>query len=218
MKKNKNSIIFCCIVIICVVTLVIKDLIGIKQNEYIVSQSSEEEIDSILVKNDENKEVINNEEIEENNLVTVYVTGEVKKTGLVTLENNSRLADAIEILGGLTDKADINKVNMALKIKDEQHYIIPKIGENITENLVTSTNELSSINEGHSNNIDKKININEASIKELDDLPGVGEATANKIIKYREENGSFKSTEEIKNVNGIGDKKYNDIKDLISIN
>ena len=63
-----------------------------------------------------------------------------------------------------------------------------------------------------------KININKATIEELDSLPGVGEATANKIVNYRDENGEFKSIEEIKNVNGIGDKKFQDMKDLIIAN
>ena len=63
-----------------------------------------------------------------------------------------------------------------------------------------------------------QVNINVATIEELEALPGVGEATANKIVKYREENGQFSSIEEIKNVNGIGDKKYEDIKELICVN
>ena len=72
--------------------------------------------------------------------------------------------------------------------------------------------------EANSKSESNKININLATIKELEDLPGVGEATANKIVRYRDENGNFKSIEEIKNVNGIGDKKYEDLKELISIN
>lgn len=64
---------------------------------------------------------------------------------------------------------------------------------------------------------EEKTNINVATIEELDSLPGVGEATANKILQYREENGQFNSIEDIKNVNGIGDKKYENIKDLICV-
>ena len=65
---------------------------------------------------------------------------------------------------------------------------------------------------------EEKININTATIEQLDELPGVGEATANKIVNHREENGEFKSIEEIKNVNGIGDKKFEDMKELICVN
>lgn len=97
-----------------------------------------------------------------------------------------------------------------MKIEDEKHYIIPKIGENIE----TSNDDNNLDIKGEENNL---VNINEADIKELDSLPGVGEATATKIINHREENGKFKAIEEIKNVNGIGDKKYENIKDMITI-
>jgi competence protein ComEA len=93
-----------------------------------------------------------------------------------------------------------------MKLEDGQHYIIPKIGEE-TLNEENLTEENSS----------QKININTATISQLDTLPGIGEATANKIVKYREENKKFNSIEEIKNVNGIGDKKFEEIKDLICI-
>ena len=68
-----------------------------------------------------------------------------------------------------------------------------------------------------SDDLGSKININTADLKQLDDIPGVGEATANKILSYRDENGEFKSIEEIKNVNGIGDKKFENMKDLICV-
>nr|WP_147515967.1 helix-hairpin-helix domain-containing protein [Romboutsia sp. 1001713B170207_170306_H8] len=145
-------------------------------------------------------------------LVTIYISGQVKNPGIVTLENDRRLVDAIEILGGVTEEADLNKVNMALKIEDEGHYIIPKLGEEVE----TQSIDLNSTEKAKNEN--DKVNINIANIDELQSLPGVGEATANKIFKYREENGVFKNIEEIKNVNGIGDKKYEGLRDLISIN
>ena len=115
----------------------------------------------------------------------------------------------MEKLGGTTNKADLNKVNLAMKVEDEQHYIIPKIGEEVSEESVEVTNKEVSSQES------SKININTATIEELDTLPGVGEATANKIVNHRSENGEFKTVEEIKNVNGIGDKKFENIKELI---
>ena len=103
-------------------------------------------------------------------------------------------------------------MNMAIKVEDEEHYIIPKIGEalEVQENIMAENNGTKEDS--------SKININKATIEELDSLPGVGEATANKIVNYRDENGEFKSIEEIKNVNGIGDKKFQDMKDLIIAN
>ena len=145
--------------------------------------------------------------------ITVYISGQVAKEGVVTLSSDKRLADAVEKLGGLTKNADTNNINLAMKLEDEKHYIIPKEGE-VIQNNSDSTQVTS--NKGN-NNQGSKININTADLKQLDDIPGVGEATANKILSYRDENGEFKSIEEIKNVNGIGDKKFENMKDLICV-
>ena len=146
--------------------------------------------------------------------IYVYVCGEVKNPGVVTIDAEKRLSDAVNELGGTTENADLNKVNLAMKLKDESHYIIPKIGDN----LESYTNETFENDiENDLNNKNNLININTASIQELDTLPGIGEATANKIVNYREEKGKFNSIEEIKNVNGIGDKKYEERQTIISI-
>lgn len=210
MKKIKSIIGIILIVICCTTVIIVKNNIGFKENMYIVSESE-------FVNDDNNFENTNNDtlvnEEKENEMITIYISGQVNNPGVVSVENDKRLIDAIEILGGTTKDADLNRVNMALKVEDEGHYIIPKIGEEVLDNSLQNN-----IKQYGDESIGNKININTASISELDDLPGVGEATANKIYKYREENGNFKSIEEIKSVNGIGDKKYEDIKDLISIN
>lgn len=154
--------------------------------------------------------------------ITVYISGQVAKEGVVTLSRDKRLADAVEKLGGLTKNADTNNINLAMKLEDEKHYIIPKEGEVIQNNSdstqVTSNKDNNSSNNAtQSDSQGSKININTADLKQLDDIPGVGEATANKILSYRDENGEFKSIEEIKNVNGIGDKKFENMKDLICV-
>ena len=160
--------------------------------------------------------------------ITVYISGQVAKEGVVTLSSDKRLADAVEKLGGLTKNADTNNINLAMKLEDEKHYIIPKEGEAIQNNSdstqMTSNKDNNNQANNSSNNATQsdsqgsKININTADLKQLDDIPGVGEATANKILSYRDENGEFKSIEEIKNVNGIGDKKFENMKDLICVN
>lgn len=154
--------------------------------------------------------------------ITVYISGQVAKEGVVTLSSDKRLADAVEKLGGLTKNADTNNINLAMKLEDEKHYIIPKEGEVIQNNSdstqVTSNKDNNSSNNAtQSDSQGSKININTADLKQLDNIPGVGEATANKILSYRDENGEFKSIEEIKNVNGIGDKKFENMKDLICV-
>lgn len=217
MKKNKKSIVFLIIIFTIIFTFYFRNKFLVEENVYVVSKEEVNDKQDMMIDKSSNENIIETEKVDLNkdvntNMITIYISGEVKKPGVVTLESNKRLADAIKELGGTTEDADLNKINMALKIKDEEHYIIPKIGEEIVNNEST-------INENtFSENDNKKININLAEINELEELPGVGEATANKIIKYRDENGSFKSIEEIKNVNGIGDKKYEDLKDLISIN
>ena len=154
--------------------------------------------------------------------ITVYISGQVVKEGVVTLSSDKRLADAVEKLGGLTKNADTNNINLAMKLEDEKHYIIPKEGEVIQNNSdstqVTSNKDNNSSNNAtQSDSQGSKININTADLKQLDNIPGVGEATANKILSYRDENGEFKSIEEIKNVNGIGDKKFENMKELICV-
>ena len=192
---------------------------SLNDNIYIVSDSetNNKELieDNIAEDSSENANVDKNINIDEaNNTITVFVSGEVNNPGVVTIESEKRLSDVVEILGGTTENADLNKVNLAMKLEDESHYIIPKIGESVeiySDDMPINSNE---IIENEKSNL---VNINKATIQELDTLPGIGEATANKIINYRDENGEFKSIDEIKNVNGIGDKKYEELKSLISI-
>ncbi|MGN1033189.1 MAG: helix-hairpin-helix domain-containing protein, partial [Intestinibacter sp.] len=164
-------------------------------------QGNEEELD----KNNSDNSQSQNENKDDKNIsareITVYISGEVNNPGIVTLKSDERLADAVKMLGGVTKKADMNNINLAVKLEDEMHYIIPKKGDksnNSNESLSNKTNNANTnINSnGGDNNVNNqksKININTASIQELDAIPGVGEATANKILSYREENGNFKS-------------------------
>ena len=214
MKKWK-IIIFVLILLFSIYKVIDSKNLDIKDNVYIVSQSDVHEKESISNNiSDENdnqeKEKIKIENINKKT-ITVFISGEVKNPGVVTIDAEKRLSDAVNELGGTTENADLNKVNLAMKLKDESHYIIPKIGDN----LESYTNE--TFENDIENNKNNLININTASIQELDTLPGIGEATANKIVNYREEKGKFNSIEEIKNVNGIGDKKYEELKTLISI-
>lgn len=218
-KINKWKIIaFIFILLFSIYKIIDNKNLNIKDNVYIVSQSEnfEKETISNNISDEKYNSVKEDIKIENTNknkkTITVFISGEVKNPGVVTIDIDKRLSDAIDKLGGITENADLNKINLAIKLEDESHYIIPKIGENLESNNEHFEND--TVYDSNDNNL---ININTANVQELDSLPGVGEATANKIVKYREEKGKFNSIEEIKNVNGIGDKKYEELKALISI-
>lgn len=132
----------------------------------------------------------------------VHITGAVKQPGVVSLKPEARLIEAIELVGGLTETADVDSLNLARKIQDEEKIHIPAIGE-VSATAVSSENA--------------KVNINTASLEELKSLPGVGDVIAQGIIDYREKNGGFKQLEELKNVTRIGDKVYDGLSESIVI-
>lgn len=218
--NKKKIFVFAIILLICPTILLVKDKLNSKDDIYVLTEESTVSDEN---KNNDKKEKIEDEkENISNKEITVYVSGEVNKSGVVTLKEGDRLAVAVEKLGGTTKKADLNNINLAIRVKDEEHYIIPKIGEAKQEDLkdVNNTKDIENAEIKNENTAkdSSKININTATLEELDKLPGVGEATANKIISHREENGQFKTIEDIKNVNGIGDKKFENMKELICVN
>ena len=176
--------------------------------------------------NIENEILVNNVITNENNtnddIVIIHITGSVKNPGIVKLKEESRIEDAIEAAGGLTENADITKVNLAYVVEDGTKIKIPSASEEDIgdediidsksgDNIIIEENTISS------NNSTQTININKATEKEFETLPGIGPSLASKIIEYRNQNGKFGSIEDIKNVNGIGDSKYEKIKDLITV-
>ena len=218
--NKKKIFVVAIILLICPTILLVKDKLNSKDDIYVLTEESTVSDEN---KNNDKKEKIEDEkENISNKEITVYVSGEVNKSGVVTLKEGDRLAVAVEKLGGTTKKADLNNINLAIRVKDEEHYIIPKIGEAKQEDLkdVNNTKDIENAEIKNENTAkdSSKININTATLEELDKLPGVGEATANKIISHREENGQFKTIEDIKNVNGIGDKKFEKMKELICVN
>lgn len=218
--NKKKIFVFAIILLICPTILLVKDKLNSKDDIYVLTEESTVSDEN---KNNDKKEKIEDEkENISNKEITVYVSGEVNKSGVVTLKEGDRLAVAVEKLGGTTKKADLNNINLSIRVKDEEHYIIPKIGEAKQEDLkdVNNTKDIENAEIKNENTAkdSSKININTATLEELDKLPGVGEATANKIISHREENGQFKTIEDIKNVNGIGDKKFENMKELICVN
>lgn len=160
------------------------------------------------------------EEVDED-IIVVHITGAVKNEGVVEVKENARINDVITAAGGTTDDVDLKNVNLAYVVEDGQKIYIPSVkdrdengddGEIVTENAGENV-----LKEEEENEKNSRININTATAEALTEIPGVGEATAEKIVTYRKENGKFKTIEDIKNVSGIGDKKYEAIKDYISV-
>ncbi|MGG7142303.1 helix-hairpin-helix domain-containing protein [Clostridium nigeriense] len=141
--------------------------------------------------------------------ITVEIKGEVKNPDVYEIDEGSIIRDLINMAGGLTEEANIDGINRAEKLRANELIVIPN-NDNANNNVGDS-----SISTGVSS--DGIININTATLTELQNITGIGEVKAQSIISYREKNGGFKSIEEIKNVDGIGAKTFEKIKDQISI-
>lgn len=230
---NKKQKIILGVIIAIIVSAVFYYVYVIKDKE----SNSISTIDEIIsVNNNSTNDVenidINNEYTEESfsgEIIMIHVAGSVNKEGIYELKANSRVADAIDKAGGLKENAYIDKINLAYILEDGMKIYIPNINEkdsynmmsnDYTDNYITKGNKINSNSSADisKNKTDtKKININTATQTELETLPGIGTSTALKIINYRNEKGKFTKAEDIKNVSGIGDSKYNQIKDLICI-
>ena len=164
----------------------------------------------------------------------IDIKGAVKKPGVYQLDSNLTVNDAINEAGGLTKEADTSLINLAKKITNEMVIIVYTKEEVKNSNIVNTVIKVvekecicpniendGCLNDEITDNITNKengnlININTATKEELQKINGIGESKANNIIKYRENNGNFKSIEEIKNVEGIGDNLYETIKIYIT--
>lgn len=159
---------------------------------------------------------------EEENKILIHITGSVKAEGVVILNSGDRIIDAIEAAGGEKEDADLSKLNLAYILQDGEKLYVPSINDTEEKVYVTAENGENVIIEGAGNTdkVDGKketVNINTATKEELMTLPGVGESTAIKIIDYRKSNGKFQKIEDIKNVPGIGDSKFQNMKEKLSV-
>ena len=142
-------------------------------------------------------------------VIAIHVSGAVLNPGVYELPEGSRANDAIEAAGGASEDAVPDALNLARVLSDGEQIIVPT--EEEQERLEEAAVAGQTLDAGG------KVNINTATVEQLDSLPGVGESTAQKIIADREENGPFGSPEDLKRVSGIGDKKYEDLADLITV-
>ncbi len=166
---------------------------------------------SLVVQNANEKSMvnINGEEIEmnkEKGKIGVYITGEVNNPGVYYIDENSRLNDLIELSGGLTQNADLTELNLAEKLSDSDKIDVPKINHNEDDTTIENEEKSSDL-----------ININKASKEELKTLNGIGDTLAQNIIEYRKKS-KFETIEELLNVSGIGNSKFESIREYICVN
>lgn len=152
------------------------------------------------------KSANSNENYNENNnkfIIYVDIEGAVVNPGVYKVKEGDRIFHVIALAGGLKDNADMTSINKAEQVSDGQKIYIYEKGENNIERITASG--------------DDKVNINNADETKLQTIEGIGPSMASRIVEFRSKNGMFKSPEDIKNVSGIGEKRYESIKDKIKI-
>ena len=174
---------------------------------------------SLIIQNSKESSAItiNEEELQKEKYegkIAVYISGEVKNPGVYYIDEESRVVDLIDVCGGFTQEADISDLNLAEKLSDAEKIDVPKIilesdqsinEENMEESIISNEEDNTGL-----------ININTASKEELKELKGVGDTLANNIIEYRSHT-KFESIEDILNVSGIGDAKFEAIREYICV-
>ena len=189
-KKYKIQIICIVIIILSIISVIIQ---YVDKNNYM-------KVNSKNVNNKDGK-------------IAVYINGAVKNPGVYYLNENARMYELLDMCGGTLEGADINSINLAKKLNDSDMITI-KEEKNKLCNL--RDGEYDDLFENNNTENNGKVNINEASKSELMSVNGIGEQTANKIIEYRSTT-KFNEIEDIMNVNGIGNSKFENIKNYICV-
>lgn len=184
-----------------------EESISVENSNYEYLNESEKENNKVFSENSKENKYL---QTSSNNTIVVEIKGEVMKPDVYTLSEGSIVKDLIEMAGGLTNEADISNINRAKEINNHDLIIIRNINDVNMETEIEN-------NEVNEESDDGKISINNSDISKLKEIPGVGEVKANSIILYREKNNGFKSIEELKNVDGIGEKTFEKIKDSIKL-
>jgi competence protein ComEA len=144
--------------------------------------------------------------------VTVHVAGAVAKPGVYDLDAAARVIDAIEAAGGGAPDADLNRLNLAAKVADGQRVLVQRVGEAAPAGSASPGGSA-----GGSADPSALVSLNSATQAELEALPGIGPSLAGAIITERERRGGFRSVNELRDVRGIGEKRFADLKDKVTI-
>lgn len=153
------------------------------------------------------------EDTDAGEVVVVDVAGAVASPAVVELDAGSRVADALDAAGGLAADADISTLNRAMRVTDGMKIYVPRIGEDDP----SPSSSVSERGVGDQAGAQPLVSINTATADELDTLPGVGPSTAEAIVEDREQNGPFSALEDLMRVSGIGEKKFENMKDRLCL-
>ena len=205
MEKLKNKKTIALIVVLIILFTVSVMMYG--RNKEKVFQ--DEYMDNIFVEEEEKEILVEVGDTEANkSYIVVEVKGEVTRPDVYELEEGSIVKELIDMAGGLTKEADISRINRAKKLQNHELVVIGNINDKENTNMIEESSEAE---------YNGLININSANLEELKKISGVGDVKAQSIIEYREKNGGFKSIDEIKNIDGIGEKTFEKIKDKITL-
>jgi competence protein ComEA len=144
--------------------------------------------------------------------VTVHVAGAVARPGVYDLEASARVIDAVEAAGGGAPDADLNRLNLAAKVTDGQRVLVQRVGE--AAPAAPGTPGAGGNGSGDPSGL---VSLNTATPAELETLPGIGPTLAEAIIAERERRGGFRSVNELRDVRGIGEKRFADLKDKVTV-
>lgn len=212
MKKRITVLI---ILIIIIVSIIIK----ITDN---VSAKKDKKDDIVKIEKNDNKDT--KEKIISK--IKVDIKGNIANPGVYEVDDKSRVIDVITLAGGIIDNADTSSINLSKILKDEDVIIIYEKEQEVKtfneyqesiERCNKDNNDACIDNSDKTESTTKIININEAGKEDFMTLTGIGEAKAEKIVKYRTENGNFETIEDIMNVDGIGESIFDKIKEYITI-
>jgi competence protein ComEA len=138
-------------------------------------------------------------------LIVVHLSGEILSPGVYQLPLGARVDDAVRAAGGVTAEGDVNRLNLAARLADGQHLVVPRRTEQVTVNLAASPSPMPG-----------RINVNTATVAELDGLPGIGPVTAQRIVAYRQQHGPFTRIDELRDAKLVNQGTLEKIKDLIT--